>query len=104
MTGFDCMGAEVAQPLAAQPLVVQERASQRAPKIDRLRNLSLIFGAGIIGSGGAMAAIWKAHRALGFLLGSVLLGPMVGGVGALIYIAHLKKAEDQSPSSTWSKK
>lgn len=86
----------VAQLAAAASTPEQTRlAKERANKLQTTQSLATIgafsVGGGIILGGGIMALLWKSHRALGFLLGSVFLGPLIAAPFILYYAGKKKE-------------
>lgn len=50
---------------------------------------AIIVG-GIAASTAAGALLWRGHRLAGGLIGGLVVGPTVGGIGAMIYAMHVK--------------
>lgn len=104
MRGFDCLGADpvVAQSLAQQQQALQAMKSslaivdqsaqgilaQDAQRKKAAATVSTLAIAGVVGGvvggvGGAL--LWPAHRIIGFLIGSIVVGgPAGAGVGVAI--------------------
>jgi hypothetical protein len=69
----------------------QKERESRDAKTKVIRNIILIAAGGVLAAGTATAILWKAHRVLGFLLGGIFIGPVVGGAGAAVYATHAAK-------------
>jgi hypothetical protein len=72
--------------LTADKIDLAAEAARRAKGMHQVMTALGIGAAGVAVAGTVGAVAWRKRRVLGFLLGAILGGPILGGGGAAVYM------------------